>query len=136
MKELTIAARIENLSAVNDFIIAEFEANGCPAQALMQIELAVEEIFVNIASYAYQPGEGEVTIRCSVEQAPMPAKIQFIDRGVPYNPLARDDPDTTLPAEERDPGGLGVMLVKKIMDGVEYEYSDGRNILTLTKLFR
>ena len=133
MKEMTLSAKAENLIKINDFITAEVEAYDCPMNTLMQIELAVEEIFINIACYAYQPGEGEATVRCNVDHEPLQVTIQFIDRGVPYNPLARTDPDTTLPAEDREPGGLGILLVKKTMDSVDYEYKDGKNILTVKK---
>jgi serine/threonine-protein kinase RsbW len=133
MKEITLQAKTENLTAVIDFINAELEANGCPMRTQMQIELAVEEIFVNIAHYAYQPAEGEALVQCSIGNEPLQATIRFLDGGFPYNPLARDDPDTTLPIEERDAGGLGVLLVKKTMDGVDYEYKDGKNILTIRK---
>jgi len=133
MKEITLQAKIENLAVVIDFLNAELEATGCPMKTQMQIELAVEEIFVNIAHYAYQPAEGEAVVQCSIGNEPLQATIRFLDEGFPYDPLARDDPDTTIPAEERDAGGLGVLLVKKTMDSVNYEYKDGKNILTIRK---
>jgi len=136
MSEITLPAKTENLIAVNDFVTAELEAYSCPMNILMEIELAVEEIFVNIANYAYQTGEGFVTVRCRIDQEPLQAIIQFMDSGVPYDPLARSDPDTTLPAEERELGGLGVMLVKKLMDSVDYKFKDGNNILTVKKLLK
>ena len=99
----------------------------------MQIELAVEEVFINIASYAYLPGKGNATVRVEVTENPVSVTITFIDRGVPYDPLAKDDPDVTASAENRAIGGLGVFMVKKTMDDVAYEYRDGQNILTLKK---
>ena len=102
-------------------------------KAQMQIELAVEEIFVNIAKYAYSPEVGRAKVRVELEQDPLKVIITFIDQGMPYDPLARQDPDLTLPAEERDIGGLGVFLTKKMMDDVSYEYKDGSNVLRLKK---
>ena len=99
----------------------------------MQINLAVEEIFVNIASYAYRPETGKATVRFEVSEEPVTVTITFLDHGVPYDPLARQDPDVTLPAEERDIGGLGIFLTKQIMDDVSYEYCRGQNILRIKK---
>ena len=91
----------------------------------------MEELFVNIAHYAYNPEIGEAIIGCNVDQAPPSITIQFRDRGVPFNPLARKDADITLSAEERDIGGLGIFMVKDYMDEVTYAYEDGQNVLTL-----
>ena len=136
MKELTLEARIENLASVLSFIDAELEAAGCPMREQMQIDVAAEEIFANIASYAYAPGTGSATVGIETSADPFSATIVFSDSGVPYDPLSREDPDVTLPAEERDVGGLGVYMTKKLMDCVSYEYSDGKNILTLRKTVR
>ena len=102
-------------------------------KAQMQIDIAVEEIFVNIARYAYAPGEGYAVIGVLAE--PGRAEITFADNGMPYDPLAREDPDVSLSAEEREIGGLGIYMVKKTMDVMRYEYSDGQNLLTLVKTF-
>ena len=99
----------------------------------MQIDIAVEEIFTNIARYAYAPGEGSAVIGVLAE--PGRAEITFSDTGMPYNPLLREDPDVTLAAEEREIGGLGIFMVKKTMDEMRYEYSTGQNLLTLVKTF-
>ncbi len=99
----------------------------------MQIDVAVEEIFVNIANYAYGTGEGPATVRINVDNQNKIVDITFIDNGVPYDPLAKEDPDITLSAQERQIGGLGIFMVKKSMDDVTYEYRDGHNILTLKK---
>ncbi len=133
MKEMSLPAKTENLQAVIDFVTAELETSACPLKARMQIELAVEEIFVNIAHYAYRPEVGEATVRCAVDNAPLQVVIQFLDQGKPYNPLAKKDADTSLPVEEREIGGLGILLVKKSMDSIDYEYKDGKNILTIKK---
>ena len=99
----------------------------------MQIEVAAEEIFVNIASYAYAPGKGRATIRVEVSDDPVTVCLTFIDQGMPYDPLSMKDPDVSLPAEDRPVGGLGVFMVKKTMDDVTYEYKDGKNILRMKK---
>ena len=91
------------------------------------------ELFSNIAQYAYAPGTGPATVRVETEEDPRAVILTFIDRGIPYNPLAAEDPDITAPAEERSIGGLGVFLVKKTMDDVRYEYREGRNILRILK---
>ena len=100
----------------------------------MHIELVTEEIFVNIASYAYPDGEGFVTVRREGGEGAEGLTLTFMDGGVPYDPLARPDPDLTLPAKDRPIGGLGVFLVKKIVDEAHYEYKDGKNILAVRKL--
>ena len=93
----------------------------------------MDELFSNIACYAYPPGTGTVTLRVEVAEDPSLATLTFIDSGVPYDPLSRADPDTTLSAEERKIGGLGIYMVKKSMDGVSYAYEDGKTILTIKK---
>jgi len=98
----------------------------------MQIELAVDEIFTNICMYAYAPKTGNAVISVDTD-TPGIVTLKFSDTGIPYNPLEKEDPDTTLSASERKIGGLGIYLVKKSMDGMSYEYKDGHNILTLVK---
>jgi len=131
VKSLIVDATIENLNAVNEFIDGFLEENGCTARAQMQIDLAVEEIYVNIANYAYgdSVGKAEVTI----ENHNSEVMIVFSDSGVPYNPLEKADPDITASADDRQIGGLGIFLTKKNMDAVSYEYKDGKNILTMKK---
>ena len=133
MKELDIEAKLENLDKVMAFVDEQLEEAGCPMKAQMQIDIAVEEIYVNIAHYAYNPIVGGVTIRVVIEKDPLAVVLTFIDEGQPYDPLAKEDPDVTLAAEDRQIGGLGIFMVKKTMDDVNYEYSQGRNILTLKK---
>ncbi len=135
MKELSLEAKVEHLNQVLAFVDEQLESHDCPMKAQMQIDIAVEELFVNIAHYAYAPASGPVTIRVEVESEPPAASITFIDRGVPYDPLAKPDPDLSLPAEERPIGGLGIYMVKKSMDGIDYEYRDGQNILHIRKIF-
>ncbi|MBQ7245401.1 MAG: anti-sigma factor antagonist [Firmicutes bacterium] len=131
--ELDIEATDDNLQTVMDFIDQKLEALDCPPKIVMEIDLAVEEIFVNIAHYAYAPEIGKAKVRVEVEENPLTVMITFIDQGMPYDPLARQDPDLTLPAEERDIGGLGIFLTKQMMDDVSYEYKDGSNVLKLKK---
>lgn len=133
-QELIIKAAVDKLQTVTGFVGERLRAAGCTAKALMQTELAVEEIFVNIANYAYAPGEGDVTVRVETGGEPLAAVITFIDRGAEYDPLKKDDPDITLSAEERQIGGLGIFMTKKVMDEVSYTYRDGQNILTLKKI--
>lgn len=133
MKELTIDATVENIEIVTEFVNEQLEAFDCPLKAQMQIDIAIDELFGNIAHYAYNPEIGKATVRVEVTEDPLSVVITFIDNGVPYDPLAKDDPDTTLSAEEREIGGLGIFMVKKTMDEIAYEYKDGMNILTLVK---
>lgn len=133
MKEITIEAAIENIEKVTDFINAELEALECPIKAEMQIDVAIDELFGNIAHYAYSPETGKAVVRFEVVKEPLAVIITFIDNGKPFNPLAQVEPDTTLSAEERQIGGLGIFLVKKTMDSIEYEYKDGKNVLMIKK---
>ncbi len=128
---LTIDAKTERLDDVLDFVDARLEGWECPMKTITQINIAVEEIFVNIAHYAYAGGEGEAAI--GIRRLGDEAEIIFTDSGTPYNPLEREDPDVTLSAEERQIGGLGIYIVKKSMDAVSYKYSSNKNILTIRK---
>jgi len=129
-KKLEIEANIENLNMALEFINTELEQRGCPEDIQGKIEIAVEEIFVNIANYAYTPGKGDAVIFISVNDK---AVIRFEDTGRPYNPLEKPEPDLDKPLMERDIGGLGVFLVKKLMDNVEYKRTDNKNVLILQK---
>ena len=131
--EIEIEALTENLQEVLDFVDAHLERVDCPMKAQMQIDIAVEEIYVNIAHYAYTPKNGKAKIRVETKTDPPAVEITFTDWGVPYNPLTKEDPDVTLSAEERAIGGLGIYMVKKSMDDMRYEYKDGQNILTIEK---
>lgn len=133
MKELTLPATIENIETVIDFVNGQLEEIKCPLKAQMQIDIAIDELFGNIAHYAYNPETGPATVRVEVTEDPIAVVITFIDHGVPYDPLKKDDPDITLSAEERAIGGLGIFMVKKTMDEISYEYKDGKNILRIKK---
>ncbi|MBR6103383.1 MAG: ATP-binding protein [Ruminococcus sp.] len=132
MEKIEITAATDKLGEVTEFIDAQLEAADCSMKAQMQIDLAVEEIFVNIANYAYAPNVGMALISVDVDEQRR-AFITFEDSGVPYDPLAKEDPDITLSAKERQVGGLGIFMVKKTMDDMLYEYRDGKNVLTLVK---
>ena len=133
MKELTLTATVENIETVTEFVNAQLELLDCPIKAQMQIDIAIDELFGNIAHYAYNTEVGSATVRVEVSEAPLAVIITFIDNGVPYDPLGKDDPDITLSAEEREIGGLGIYMVKKSMDEITYEYKDGQNILKIKK---
>ena len=133
MKELNIDARVDNLNKVLEFTDRELEELDCPVKVQIQIDVAVEEIFVNIASYAYGDGSGEANITIEHTEDNSTVSITFRDQGIPYNPLEKEDPDVTLSAEQREIGGLGIYMVKKSMDDVIYRHENGSNILTLVK---
>ena len=135
MKELTLEATVDNLPQVMSFLEEELEAAGCPMKTQMQISVSVEEIYVNIASYAYAPGTGEATVRVEFRDDPAAVCITFIDSGVPFDPLRKADPDVTLSSEERGIGGLGIYMTKKAMNERCYAYEDGKNVLTMVKHF-
>lgn len=132
-KALCLAAKVENLDQVLAFINRKLEVYHCPDRIMGQIDVAAEEIFVNIAHYAYESGIGDAELRVEVEEDPLRVAITFVDHGIPYDPLSGKDPDISLSADEREIGGLGIFMVKNSMDDVCYEYKDGKNILTIRK---
>ncbi len=136
MAELTIEAKIENLRDVMAFAEEELEKADCTMKAMMSINVALEEMFVNISHYAYGEGVGTVTIDISVQEPQGIAVVRLVDSGVPFDPLAKADPDVTLSAEKRQIGGLGIFMVKSSMDHVAYERRDGKNIFTMEKSIR
>ena len=133
--ELTLEATLENVPTVMAFVDEKLEANDCPFKVQMKLDVAVDELFSNIARYAYNPETGPATVRVEVLGDPLSVVVTFIDHGVPYDPLAKPDPDVTLSAADREIGGLSIYLVKKTMDDVIYEYKDGMNILKIVKNF-
>lgn len=134
MVERIFPAVDDQLKLVQAFINEQLKNCACSSRVKFQLEVAVEEIFVNIAHYAYPPEEpGTAAVRCSVGGDPPQVVVQFRDSGKPFNPLTKQDADTTLSAEERSIGGLGILMVKKSMDMVEYSYCEGKNILTIRK---
>ena len=135
MEKITVDATVENLQQVIDFATEKLEERDCPMKTAMQMELVIEELFVNIASYAYHPDVGPATFCMEFVDNPAAVLMTFIDSGKPYNPLEKADPDTTLDLDQRKVGGLGIFLVKKNVDEIAYKYEDGRNILTMKKFF-
>ncbi len=129
---ITVKAVTSNLETINEFIHSKLTNCNCDNKTLMNIDLSVEELFVNIASYAYPDSEGEVVTECWIDKESS-VNIRFIDEGVPFNPLNKTDPDIHATAEERKIGGLGIFLTKKLMDNVVYNYADGKNQITITK---
>jgi len=135
MEKITVEATVENLQQVIDFATEKLEERDCPMKAAMQLELVIEEIFVNIASYAYHPDKGSATFCVDFEEDPEAVILTFVDSGKPYNPLEKPDPDVSLDINEREIGGLGIFLVKKNVDEISYERTNGKNILRLKKFF-
>ena len=130
---IVIDAVEDSIDFIQDFIKRKLLSYGCEKKPLMQIRLAVEEIFVNIISYAYRPDIGKAEIYVSVSEAPLSVTILFMDAGKPFDPLARPDADTSGKMFMERPGGFGILLVKNTMDAVNYEYKDGKNILSIKK---
>ena len=134
MVEREFVAKVDELPNVISFVKSELEKFGFDMKIIMQFNLVVEELFVNIASYAYQTEEnGKCKVRLEYNQDKQEVILSFEDNGIKFNPLEKEDPDVNLPVEEREIGGLGILLVKKNMDNVEYKYEDNKNILILSK---
>lgn len=131
--EITVPATIENVEKVTDFVNAELDKLACPSKAKAEIDVAIDELFSNIANYAYNPEIGKATVKFEVQSNPQAVVITFMDNGKPFDPLLREDPNINLAIEDRDIGGLGIFMVKKTMDSVEYEYKDNHNILKIKK---
>ena len=135
MKELTVEAIVEQIETVTEFVNAELEKLDCPMKARIQLDIAIDEIVSNISYYAYGEKTGSVTVRIEALQEENGVQLMFLDSGVPYDPLTRQDPDISAEIEERKEGGLGIFLVRKTMDDMKYEYKDGQNCLTIRKSF-
>ncbi len=126
-------ACINDIAAVTEFVESELEKIECPMKAVMQISVAIDEIYSNIVKYGYKDTHGPVTVKFIYKEENRAVYIQFTDEGIPYNPLVKEDPDVTLSAEERSIGGLGIYVVKKTMDDMKYKYENEQNILTIKK---
>ena len=133
MKELTLEAKVANLQQVLDFVDENLTSMRCPMKILMQIDVAVEEIFVNVASYAYPGTTGEIHIEMVLDKDPDAVRITLRDKGIPYNPLENREPDLSLNANERSVGGLGIYLSRKFADSITYKRENDENSLTFTK---
>ena len=124
----------DELANITAFVEEQLESLGASMKVSMQIAVALEEIFVNIAHYAYPDGDGMMSL--TVDSEGDSVSLRFADAGIPFDPLAKSDPDVTLSAEERNIGGLGIYMVKKTMDDVRYLYENGQNILIIVKKLR
>ena len=133
--ELTVIATLENYDRVAEFVEGELEIRDVPMAAQAQIVIALDEMYTNVAKYAYGEDPGEVTVRLDFTEQITEVKMTIMDCGIPYDPLKRPDPDVTLEAEARQIGGLGIYMVKQMMDDVSYEYRGGMNILRIRKVF-
>lgn len=134
--EITVDASLEQIPAVTAFVNAHLEKMDCPEKARKQIDVVIDELLSNIANYSYGSGTGKATVRFEAEDGGKTATITFIDSGKKYDPLSKEDPDVSLSANEREVGGLGIFMVKKMTDGINYEYRDGKNVLTVKKRLR
>ncbi len=133
MVEKEFMATLDNLASVMEFVESEMENLGCPMRVMMQTSVAIEELFVNIAHYAYEGDTG--MMRLAIDRVDEGVMFRFTDYGVKFDPLSRKDPDVSLSAEERKIGGLGIYMVKQTMDELQYRYEDGQNILEIVKKF-
>ena len=133
MKEINVKATIENISAITDFINNELDLYNCPEKEKIKIDIVIDELITNIAKYAYGSDIGDVTVQVEIDKNNI--YMKFIDSGIPYNPMEQAEPDVSLSVEDRPVGGLGIFLVKKLMDKMEYGYIDEKNILKIQKCF-
>ena len=133
LTEKIFPAKTEALYDVLGFVEEKLEQAECSMKAQTAIAIALEEVFVNVANYAYGDAEGDVKIGFGFDEATRMMTLVVSDKGIPFDPLKKQDPDITLSAEERDIGGLGIFITKKTMDSVVYRYKNGENILTMKK---
>ena len=133
MQELKLPAVIESIPKLTAWMDEALEKLDCPMKAQMQLDVAMDEIFSNIARYAYPDQNGAAAVRMDFDEITRLFSLEFRDQGIPFNPLEQAEPDTALGVEARGIGGLGIFLVRKTMDEVSYQYTDGSNILCLKK---
>lgn len=131
MRTEIFSANVEKLNDVLAFVDEELEKVEAPMKVTTQMDIAIEELFVNVASYAYAPNSGDVEIKVEAKDGSI--EVIFEDSGVEFDPLAGEDPDITLSAEERRIGGLGIFMVKKFVDEMDYCRTEGKNILRIRK---
>lgn len=129
----TFPAKTEALNDVLDFVEQKLDSFGCPMKIMTAICVALEEVFVNVAHYAYGDSEGDMNLGIGFDEVNRAVTFRMTDKGIPFDPLKKADPDITRPAEEREIGGLGIFIVKKTMDSMTYAYENGENILTMIK---
>ena len=133
MTNKTFPAKTESLSDVLGFVEQTLESFECPIKTQTAICVAIEEVFVNVAHYAYAENVGDMTLHIGFDEENRAIMFRMSDKGVPFNPLEKPDPDITLSAEEREIGGLGIFIAKKTMDSLTYAYENGENILAMVK---
>ena len=134
MAEITVRAAPEQIDAVMDFVNRQLDVLSCPEETLVDLDVAVDELLSNIIRYAYGSETGTVTVRVEAQREPKAVILTFLDQGAPFDPLAEERPDTTsLPARERPMGGLGLYLVRSLVDEIAYARRDSRNVLTVRK---
>ncbi len=133
MTDKTFPAKVDALSDVLGFVDQTLESYECPMKIQMAICVAIEEVFVNVAHYAYGDGEGDVTFSIGFDAQSREITFRMADKGTPFDPLQKPDPDITLSAEDREIGGLGIFITKKTMNTVTYAYENGENVLTMIK---
>ena len=133
MTNQTFPAKTEALPDILGFVEETLEGYGCPMKIQMAVCVAIEEVFVNVAHYAYGNGEGDMNLGIGFDEENRTITFRMTDKGVPFDPLQKPDPDITLSAEEREIGGLGIFIAKKTMDSLSYSYENGENILTMIK---
>ena len=133
MTNKAFPAKIDALPSVIEFVEETLERYECSMKMQTSICVAIEEVFVNVAHYAYGGGEGEVTLGIAFDTETRVATFRMADKGVPFDPLQKADPDVTLSAEDREIGGLGIFITKKTMDAVNYVYENGENLLIMKK---
>ena len=129
----TFPAKVDALSDVLGFVDQTLEGYECPMKIQMAVCVAIEEVFVNVAHYAYGEGEGDMTLGIGFDEESRQITFRMTDKGTPFDPLQKPDPDITLSAEDREIGGLGIFITKKTMDTVTYAYEGGENVLTMVK---
>ncbi|MDO4538276.1 MAG: ATP-binding protein, partial [Coriobacteriales bacterium] len=131
----TYVATIDNVQRAIDFINAELDRRMCPPRVQNRIDIALEELLVNICHYAYadQDEPGKMEVKYVYKGSPSSITVELKDQGVPFNPLEHADPDRSLSFDEIEVGGLGIYMVKKSMDDIAYVYDDGSNVLAFRK---
>ena len=133
MVSRTFPASVDMLSDILGFVDQTLENCECPMKIQTAVCVAIEEVFVNVAHYAYGEGEGDMSLGIGFDEESRAITFRMTDKGIPFDPLKKPDPDITLSAEDREIGGLGIFITKKTMDSVEYAYENGENILTMVK---
>ena len=133
MNSIIVSATDKDPNPIVEFVQKELSQHECPPKAMYQIEVAIEEILVNIVSYAGLSSDDGIEIRCDVLTDPLRVVLEFLDKGVPFDPLVKEDPDISVEGIMGREGGLGIFMVKQMMDDVSYSYEDGKNTLTILK---